>query len=77
MDLLFSGRMSPAVRCRNRPLQVMLNQKKIKARRKKRKELLLIQLCFLGGMFLLVTALSYLADGTGELEASPSIVWSY
>ncbi|XP_063056298.1 sodium/potassium/calcium exchanger 3-like [Engraulis encrasicolus] len=65
MDLLFSGRMSPAVRCRNRPLQVMLNQKKIKARRKKRKELLLIQLCFLGGMFLLVTALSYLADGTG------------
>ncbi|XP_031418122.1 sodium/potassium/calcium exchanger 3-like [Clupea harengus] len=65
MDLVVSGRMSPAVRSRNRPLQVMLNQKKIKARRKKRKELLLIQLCFFGGMFLFVTALSYLADGTG------------
>ncbi|KAG5278659.1 hypothetical protein AALO_G00101380 [Alosa alosa] len=65
MDLITTGSMSPAVRSRNRPLQVMLNQKKIKARRKKRKELLFIQLCFLGGMFLVVTALCYLADGTG------------
>nr|XP_029539917.1 sodium/potassium/calcium exchanger 3-like [Oncorhynchus nerka] len=62
-------RMSPAgVRPRNRPPQVMLNQKKIKARRKKRRELVLIQICLLGGMLLFVKGFSYLAENSALHE---------
>nr|XP_029481684.1 sodium/potassium/calcium exchanger 3-like [Oncorhynchus nerka] len=66
-------RMPPAgVRTRNRPPQVMLNQKKIKARRKKRKELVLIQICLLGGMLLVVKGFSYLAENSGYDTSSPT-----
>ncbi|KAG7238192.1 hypothetical protein INR49_031107 [Caranx melampygus] len=37
------GDVSAGIRLRNRPTQVMPNQKKVKARRKRRKELVLIQ----------------------------------
>ncbi|KAK1170941.1 sodium/potassium/calcium exchanger 3-like [Acipenser oxyrinchus oxyrinchus] len=49
----------------NRPLQVMLNQKKIKARRKKRKELFLGQICFTGFLLLVVSCFSCLAEKSG------------
>ncbi|XP_052359183.1 sodium/potassium/calcium exchanger 3-like [Oncorhynchus keta] len=66
-------RMPPAgVRTRNPPPQVMLNQKKIKARRKKRKELVLIQICLLGGMLLVVKGFSYLAENSGYDTSSPT-----
>ncbi|KAM6956768.1 sodium/potassium/calcium exchanger 3 [Aplochiton taeniatus] len=50
-------------RCQS--LQVMLNQRKIKARRKKRKELFGIQMCFMGVLLGLVTGLSSLAQKAG------------
>ncbi|KAM4611742.1 sodium/potassium/calcium exchanger 3-like [Polymixia lowei] len=65
MDVGAVERMSPGVRPRNRPTQVMLNQKKIKARRKKRKELVLIQICLFGGLLLVVKGFSYLAENSG------------
>ncbi|KAJ8389869.1 hypothetical protein AAFF_G00113380 [Aldrovandia affinis] len=57
--------MSPAVRAWSRPLQVTLTQRKIKVRRKKRKELLLVQVCFTGFLLLLVSGLSFLAQNAG------------
>ncbi|KAI1896843.1 hypothetical protein AGOR_G00099030, partial [Albula goreensis] len=65
MDGAVAGRISPAVRARSRPLQVMLTQKKIKAKRKRRKELLLVQLCFMGFLLLVVSGLSFLAENSG------------
>lgn len=51
---------------RGRSLQVMLNQRKIKARRKKRKELFGIQMCFVGVLLGFATGLSSLAQKAGE-----------
>lgn len=56
----------PGIRLRDRPTQVMPNQKKVKARRKRRKELVLIQICLFGGLLLLVKGFSYLAENSGE-----------
>uniref|UniRef100_A0A8C2B5Q9 Solute carrier family 24 member 3 n=1 Tax=Cyprinus carpio TaxID=7962 RepID=A0A8C2B5Q9_CYPCA len=53
------------VRVWTRPLQVMLQQKKIKARRKKRKELFGGQMCFMGLLLLAVSGLSSLAENSG------------
>ncbi|KAM6972019.1 sodium/potassium/calcium exchanger 3-like [Aplochiton taeniatus] len=72
MDVVVAERMSSSIRLRNRLPQVMLNQKKIKARRKKRKELVLIQICLFGGILLLVKGFSYLAENTGYDVSSPS-----
>lgn len=71
MDVEAVERMSPGIRLRNRPPQVMLNQKKIKARRKKRKELVIIQICLFGGLLLVVKGFSYLAENSGEDFAIP------
>ncbi|XP_064172211.1 sodium/potassium/calcium exchanger 3-like [Anguilla rostrata] len=65
MDGAVAGRMCPAIRSQSRPQQVMLTQKKIKARRKKRKELLLVQMCFMGFLLLVVSGLSLLAENSG------------
>ncbi|XP_006638818.2 sodium/potassium/calcium exchanger 3 [Lepisosteus oculatus] len=59
------ARMSLAFRTRTRQLQVMLNQKKIKARRKKRKELFLGQICLMGFLLLVVSCFSCLAEKSG------------
>ncbi|XP_052429240.1 sodium/potassium/calcium exchanger 3 [Carassius gibelio] len=53
------------VRVWTRPLQVMLQQKKIKARRKKRKDLFGGQMCFMGLLLLAVSSLSSLAENSG------------
>ncbi|XP_026120586.1 sodium/potassium/calcium exchanger 3 [Carassius auratus] len=53
------------VRVWTRPLQVMLQQKKIKARRKKRKDLFGGQMCFMGLLLLAVSCLSSLAENSG------------
>ncbi|XP_051508262.1 sodium/potassium/calcium exchanger 3-like isoform X1 [Myxocyprinus asiaticus] len=53
------------VRVWSRPLQVMLQQKKIKARRKKRKELFGGQMCFMVLLLLVVSGLSSLAENSG------------
>lgn len=50
---------------RSEPTLVMLNQKKVKARRKRRKELVLIQICLFGGLILVVKGFSFLADNSG------------
>ncbi|XP_037328698.2 sodium/potassium/calcium exchanger 3-like [Pungitius pungitius] len=66
MDVAAAGGTSlPGVRLRNRPMQVMPNQRKVKARRKRRKELLLIQICLFGGLLLVVKGLSYFAEHSG------------
>ncbi|KAL0964432.1 hypothetical protein UPYG_G00323760 [Umbra pygmaea] len=65
MDGIALGMMPGTVRVRSRPLQVMLNQRKTKARRKKRKELFGVQMCFMGVLLALVTGLSCLAEKTG------------
>ncbi|TMS23502.1 Sodium/potassium/calcium exchanger 3 [Larimichthys crocea] len=59
------GMSLPGIRLRNRPAQVMPIQKKVKARRKKRKELVLIQICLFGGLLLVVKGFSYLAENSG------------
>ncbi|XP_077379519.1 sodium/potassium/calcium exchanger 3-like [Festucalex cinctus] len=56
----------PGIRLRNCPAQVMAKQKKTKARRKRRKELLLIQICLFGGLLLVVKGLPFLADASGS-----------
>lgn len=53
------------VRPRNRPAQMMPNQKKVRARRKGRKKLVLIQICLFGGLLLFVKGLSYLTENSG------------
>ncbi|KAG7463051.1 hypothetical protein MATL_G00191250 [Megalops atlanticus] len=65
MDGIVAGRMSLAVRVRSRPLQVMLNQRKIKARRKKRKELFWGQVGFVGILLAVVSGISCLAENSG------------
>lgn len=60
------GMSLPGIRLRNRPAQVMPNQKKVRARRKRRKELVLIQICLFGGLLLVVKGFSYLAENSGE-----------
>ncbi|XP_046886257.1 sodium/potassium/calcium exchanger 3 isoform X1 [Hypomesus transpacificus] len=65
MDGIAVGGMLDPVRVQGRPPQVMLNQRKIKARRKKRKELFGIQMCFIGVLLALVTGLSCLTDKAG------------
>ncbi|KAF3687141.1 Sodium/potassium/calcium exchanger 3 [Channa argus] len=59
------GMSVPGIRLRNRPMQGMPSQKKIRARRKRRKELLLIQICLFGGLLLVVKGFSYLAENSG------------
>ena len=66
------GMSLPGVRLRNRPTQVMPNQKRVKARRKRRKELVLIQICLFGGLLLVVKGFSYLAEHSGEDPAARS-----
>ncbi|CAL8333615.1 unnamed protein product [Lota lota] len=65
MDVAVVERMSPCIRSRNRLTQVMLNQKKIKTRRKKRKELVLIQICLFSGLLLVVKGFSLLTEHSG------------
>ncbi|XP_033939836.1 sodium/potassium/calcium exchanger 3-like [Pseudochaenichthys georgianus] len=62
----------PGIRLRNRPKQVMPNQRKVKARRKRRKELVLIQICLFGGLILVVKGVSFLAENAGFHASSPS-----
>lgn len=56
----------PGIRLRNQPTQVMPNQKKVKARRKRRKELVLIQICLFGGLLLVVKGFSGFSGNSGE-----------
>ncbi|KAJ8402709.1 hypothetical protein AAFF_G00363810 [Aldrovandia affinis] len=70
MDGVDAGRMSPTFRVRSRPLQVMLNQRKIKARRKKRKELFWVQLIFMGILLMVVSGLYCLAEHSGYKTSS-------
>ncbi|XP_076001322.1 sodium/potassium/calcium exchanger 3-like [Genypterus blacodes] len=67
------GMSLPGIRLRNRPTQVMPNQKKVKARRKRRKELVVIQICLFGGLLLVVKGFSYLADNSGYDVSSHGI----
>lgn len=64
-----AGTSLPGIRLRNRAKQVMPNQKKVKARRKRRKELVLIQICLFGGLLLVVKGFSSLAENSGEKSA--------
>ncbi|CAL8331070.1 unnamed protein product [Merluccius merluccius] len=64
-------RMAPCVPSRNRLTQVMLSQKKSKTRRKRRKELVLIQICLFGGLLLVVKGFSYLTENAGYDVSSP------
>ncbi|XP_070836477.1 sodium/potassium/calcium exchanger 3-like [Chaetodon trifascialis] len=59
------GMSLPGIRLRNQPAQVMPNQKKVKARRKRRKELVLIQICLFGGLLVVVKGFSFLAENSG------------
>ncbi|XP_030627332.1 sodium/potassium/calcium exchanger 3 [Chanos chanos] len=59
------NRKTASIRVRSRPLQVMLNQRKIKARRKKRKELFGGQICVMGLLLMAVSGLSFLAEEAG------------
>lgn len=56
----------PGVRLWNQPVQVMPNQKKVKARRKRREELVLIQICLFGGLLLVVKGFSGFSGNSGE-----------
>lgn len=66
------GASQPGIRLRNRATQVMPNQKKVHARRKRRKELVLIQICLFGGLLVVVKGFSYLAEHSGEASADCS-----
>ncbi|XP_026870594.2 sodium/potassium/calcium exchanger 3 isoform X2 [Electrophorus electricus] len=68
MDEDVSSKMLAAVR--TRPLRVMLNQKKIKARRKRRKELFWGQMCSMGLLLLVVLGLSRFAEHSGYALSS-------
>ncbi|KAI1894768.1 hypothetical protein AGOR_G00119140 [Albula goreensis] len=65
MDGVDAGRMAPTLTGRSRPLQVMLNQRKIKARRKKRKELFWGQMGFMGVLLMVVSGLSFMVENSG------------
>nr|XP_057939574.1 sodium/potassium/calcium exchanger 3-like isoform X1 [Doryrhamphus excisus] len=61
MDVLAGQGMSlPAIRLRSRPV----SQKKMKTRRKRRKEFLLIQICLFAGLLLVVKGCYFLAGGS-------------
>ncbi|XP_075947153.1 sodium/potassium/calcium exchanger 3-like [Anarhichas minor] len=62
----------PGIRLRNRPTKVMPNLRKVKARRKKRKELVLIQICLFCGLLLVVKGFSYFAENSGFHVSSHS-----
>lgn len=67
MDVAAGDGMSlQGVRAWNRPAQVIPTQRKVRARRKRRKELVLIQICLFGGLLLVVKGLSYLTENSGE-----------
>ncbi|TNN77884.1 hypothetical protein EYF80_011941 [Liparis tanakae] len=66
------GASQPGIRVRDRPTQVMPNQKKVHARRKRRKELVLIQICLFGGLLVVVKGFSYLAEHSGFRVSSHS-----
>ncbi|CAL8270639.1 sodium/potassium/calcium exchanger 3 isoform X1 [Gadus morhua] len=70
-EVVVVERMSPCVRSRNRLTQVMLSQKKIKTKRKKRKELVLIQICLFSGLLLVVKGLSLLTEHSGYDVSGP------
>ncbi|CAB1450744.1 unnamed protein product [Pleuronectes platessa] len=59
------GMSLPGVRLRNQPPQGMPTQRKVRARRKRRKELVLIQICLFGGLLLLVKGFSFLGGNSG------------
>lgn len=59
------GMILPGVRLWNQPVQVMPSQK-VKARRKRRKELVLIQICLFGGLLLVVKGFSGFSEDSGE-----------
>ncbi|KAJ8014123.1 hypothetical protein DPEC_G00036990 [Dallia pectoralis] len=59
------GPIPGTVRVRSRRLQVMLNQRKTKARRKRRKECCGGQMCAMGLLLALVTGISCLAQKAG------------
>lgn len=69
------GMSLPGIRLRNRPSQVMPNQRKVKARRKRRKELVLIQICLFGGLLLVVKGFSYFSENSGEDSAVCAEHW--
>lgn len=60
------GTSLPGILLRNRPMQVMPDVKKVKARRKRRKELVVIQICLFGGLLLVVKWFSLLAENSGK-----------
>lgn len=66
MDGVVVGWMPESAGVRSCPLQVMLSQSKIKARRKRRKELFLGQMCFMGLLLMVVSGLSHVAESAGE-----------
>lgn len=66
MDGVVVGWMPESAGVRSCPLQVMLSQRKIKARRKRRKELFLGQMCFMGLLLMVVCGLSHVAESAGE-----------
>ncbi|KAG5266597.1 hypothetical protein AALO_G00233910 [Alosa alosa] len=65
MDGVIVGWMPKSAGVQSCPLQVMLSQRKIKARRKGRKELFLGQMCFMGLLLMVVSGLSRVAESTG------------
>ena len=66
MDGVIVGWMPESAGVQSCPLQVMLSQKKIKARRKRRKELFVGQMCFMGLLVMVVSGLSHFAENSGE-----------
>lgn len=71
MDVVAAeGTSPPGIRLRSQPAQVMPSQRKVRARRKKRKELVVMQICLFGGLLLLVKGFSYLAERSGENRAA-------
>uniref|UniRef100_A0A1A8F320 Solute carrier family 24 (Sodium/potassium/calcium exchanger), member 3 n=1 Tax=Nothobranchius korthausae TaxID=1143690 RepID=A0A1A8F320_9TELE len=53
---------SSGIRYRN---QVMPDRRRVRARRKRRKELVLIQICLFGGLLLVVKGISFLTEDSG------------
>ncbi|XP_029004584.1 sodium/potassium/calcium exchanger 3 isoform X2 [Betta splendens] len=65
MDVAAPGTSLPGILLRNRPMQVMPDVKKVRARRKRRKELVVIQICVFAGLLLVVKWFSLLAENSG------------
>ena len=68
MDGSVAGGIMPDISfgLRGHALPVMPNQRKTKARRKKRKELFAFQMCFMGALLVLVMGIKSLARKTGR-----------